>query len=262
MSQLEEILQNLYGVGPATAKSIIIQLHDIFTGFESNINEEKVRKILKSHKNIFDSLPVATKIDLLYNPIKIIPREFITIIDQELHKYCKNIKFTIAGSYRRGKLTSRDIDLVVLSKGKNTIDKLIADINDNSKIVHIDPPFASGPNKITTLFEIDVNNFADLLKGYAPRQLIRADNHTKVRVKIDIFITNADEYIFALLFATGSGIFNVRMRAVAKKKNMLLNQRGLFRKVGDKLEQIPIKTEQEIFSILGMKYREPKDRIK
>lgn len=270
---LEELLQNLYGIGPTAAKSLSMQLHDVFVGFESDISEEKLRTVLKKHKNIFDSLPVAAKVDLLYNPIKIIPREFIEILDKEMHEYLgkgQRIKFDIAGSYRRGKLTSRDIDVVV-SNGKlgiDVVDQLISRVN-HSKILRIMPPFARGPNKATTLFELIIpKNLESLLAGYPRRCLIRhtasaaRDGYTKVRMKVDIFITEPDEYIFALLFATGSGMFNVRMRAVAKKRGLLLNQRGVYRKVGDKLEQIPVKTEKEIFEVVGVTYREPKNRVR
>lgn len=57
--------------------------------------------------DIFEKLPESTKIDLVYKPIKKIPRAIINKIGELLPE-----KMIIAGSYRRGLPFSRDIDIV------------------------------------------------------------------------------------------------------------------------------------------------------
>lgn len=227
----------IYGIGPVLAK----KLSQMIRGDVSN-----VRQALRK-PDIFYTLPVAAQTDLLYNPLRRIPRDIIHIIDGELHKYLRRTKFVIAGSYLRGKLTSGDIDIVMHATNLNPL----YEVNANSKQIHIMSPFSQGPDKAAMLFEVKV-----------PPQLqsTMTDDMTttkKVRVKVDIFLTKSDEYMYTLLFATGSGQFNIRMRAVAKRKGYLLNQRGLY-KNGKK---VLIRDEKHLFKILNMTYRLPVERI-
>ena len=280
---IEQELQKLYGVGPVLAANIIHNLQaqgDINP--KQNYNHETLRRILKNNP-LFLGLPISTKIDLKCNPIKEIPRDFIKIIDEELHKYIKNIRFNIAGSYRRKKPMSRDIDIVIINdksqknqnirnqKNQNirnqNLDKIISTINIKSKRIKICKPFARGTEKATLLFEVIIPQALQYyLAKYYQRQIIKVklpNNKIikKVRVKVDIFLTEEREYIFALLFATGSGTFNVRMRAVAKRKGYLLNHKGIYKKNGVQLRRLPISKEEDIFKLLNMKYRNPEDRI-
>lgn len=59
-----------------------------------------------------------------------------------------------------------------------------------------------------------------------------------------------------LLYATGSGGFNIRQRAHAKDQGLKLSQHGVFRDV----ELIQCGSEEDIFNTLGMAYVHPKDR--
>jgi DNA polymerase/3'-5' exonuclease PolX len=69
--------------------------------------------------------------------------------------------------------------------------------------------------------------------------------------------------MFMLLYATGSGRFNIRMRATAKRLGYLLNQRGLYKKVSSTvLRRIPVVSERALFKKLGMKYLAPNERLK
>lgn len=233
MENLISQLSTIYGIGPGLAAKIIEKLK---LNPDKNYTIGYLRELLKS--KLYSELPIATKHDLTYNPLKIIPRHLIDIINTELHKYVKNYRFTIAGSYYRGKSTSSDIDIVMIKKENFNFDNLMETIN-KSKIIKAVKPFASGPDKIAFL--------------------LKAHNQY---VKVDIFLTNKEECIFALLYAIGSGKFNQRMRAVAKRQSYLLNQKGLYKISSGKKIKIPIKNEKEIFSKLGMEYLAPKDRIK
>jgi DNA polymerase/3'-5' exonuclease PolX len=256
-------LEYIYGLGPVQAKSIYRDLLELgLAKPKVEYTESQFRKMLLD-KRIYSMLPTVTKADLKYKPIKTIPRDLIHIMNGELQKYARGIKFTVAGSYRRGKPISHDID-IVLSIGSNgtpyeILDLFMERVNTKSKILKLLEPFARGNDKAGLLMHIQV-----------PEEL-RSNNLVKnkksVYFKVDIFLSKPEEYMYALLFATGSGAFNVRMRAVAKKKGYLLNQRGLFRKARDAsgveiLEQVPIKNEREIFDVLGITYKTPGERVK
>jgi DNA polymerase IV len=71
-----------------------------------------------------------------------------------------------------------------------------------------------------------------------------------------------------LIYFTGNDIFNRSLRLLASKKDMRLNQRGLYRDVirgnqRKKLsegELVEGKSERKIFETLGVQWREPHER--
>jgi len=268
--EIEQELQKLYGIGPVLAADIHAKLIGRqYISAKHRYDYEELRKILKQ-STIFPELPISTRVDLQCNPLKEIPRAFIDIIDEELYRYIKEVKFDIAGSYRRNKPMSRDIDMVLVKKNiqaagadHDSLDYLIAIINKRSKRIHICRTFARGSGKANMLFEIYIPKHLQHLLELIPNRFITNSKYGKrVRVKVDIFLAEPHEYIFALLFATGSGAFNVRMRAVAKRKGYLLNQKGIYRRTkSGTLNKISISHEKQVFKLLGMKYRSPEERI-
>ena len=82
--------------------------------------------------------------------------------------------------------------------------------------------------------------------------------------RIDSLYTPKDEYPFALLYFTGSKIFNTVMRARALSMNYSLNEHGIYKmdgkKKGDKVQH-HFATEKDIFQFLHMEYKEPHQRI-
>jgi DNA polymerase/3'-5' exonuclease PolX len=119
----------------------------------------------------------------------------------------ENVKMQLVGSYRRKAKDSGDIDILLTSKdseqGKNLMKNFIkellrSDNLDNSLV------FSSGTTKFMGLGKID--------------------NYYR---HIDIFYYPEKEYPFALLFSTGSGQFNIEMRADAIKKGYSLSEKAL-----------------------------------
>jgi DNA polymerase IV len=242
-------LQTIYGVGPVVAQSLINKL--VALGYDrsrfksTNPQSYSVREIYKmlKDKTIWETLPEAARAYLKYLPDKAIPRAIIEVLDTELHKYIKGLALVVAGSYRRGKTTSNDADIVVLDRG-NTLERITRGISASTRVEMI-PPYMVGPDRASVFFKIHVNK----TKLGVPKSIYT--------VKSDIFITPKKEYIFMLLYATGSGGFNIIMRSHAKRHGLLLNQRGLFDSDGT---GIPVQNEREIFERVGITYREPNER--
>lgn len=249
--RLEE-LKSLYGIGDVMAENM---LRNGIAGIKLDINKP-MRSQLRNSK-IFKHLPDATKADLKYNPSRSIPRKIMIMVDKELKKILKNQKYDIGGSYRRKKPISRDMDLMLFEKsGMSTSElwtKFRDKINENSKILNFKKPFALGEDKASVIVEVKY-------KETDPKSKVKKNK--KIKIKTDVFFTPPDEYLFMLLFVTGSGQFNIRMRAQAKRLGYLLNQKGLFKKVGDKLKPVSIKTEKELFELLHIAWKEPHERIK
>jgi DNA polymerase/3'-5' exonuclease PolX len=211
-------LRTFTGIGSKLAKQLIDSGVDSMTKLRS--------------KRIFDTLPLATRIDLIYKPIKRIPRHIIEYVEN-LTKSIK-IPFVYVGSYRRGALSSSDMD-VLIKRNRPLPDNFVDQLNSKLTDIKFYEPYAMGESKISLILNI---------KKY------------RVNVKMDIFITNSTEYPFALLYSTGSKEFNINMRSRCKKLGYLLNQTGLY-KDGKLIE---CKTEKDIFKTLGMEFVPPNKR--
>jgi len=161
-------------------------------------------------------------------------------------------KLELVGSYRRKAKDSGDIDILLTSKdpeqGKklmtNFIKELLKTDNLDSSLV-----FSSGTTKFMGLGKIE-----DYYRH------------------IDIFYYSEKEYPFALLFSTGSGQFNIEMRADAVKKGYSLSEKELVYKDSTKVTKVTTEEyksdigkdypteEKDIFDFLGLTFIEPENR--
>lgn len=77
-------------------------------------------------------------------------------------------------------------------------------------------------------------------------------------LQIDLYYAEEDYLGAMLLFLTGSKAFNIRQRALAKRRGFRLNQYGLWTQDGETL--VASRTEEEIFTALGMEFLPPEER--
>lgn len=183
---------------------------------------------LKPGSKRFEELPVSAQAYLIYKPISKIPHDMIAKIVSEFipNKYKIGIDYDVVGSYRRDTPFSRDID-ILWHEYKNPFDLSEFDFHVYSK----------GPDKLSGIYTTK--------KGKS--------------VKIDIWLVSQKEYVGSMkLYSTGSKMFNIRQRMHAKKLGYKLNQEGLFDIKTNK--RINANTEKDIFKILKMDYKNPKDR--
>lgn len=257
---MESLLCQIPGIGPKTVKKIADLVK--ISSKNTPTTPTQIRNALRK-KTIFDTLPVATQADLTYNPIKKIPRELIQHLDSqisEIPRY-KTSKFAIAGSYSREKPFSGDLDIVVL---RNSWKKFASEVNTNAKNSGVEflDPYAGKDDKLSMLIKIKIpnteilNKVVENVSSYHNKSKIKKDKI--VYLKADVFLSSEQEYPFHLLFATGSGGFNILMRKKAKSKNMILSQHGLFDR--DTKKRINIRSERGVFRKLGMKWRSPRER--
>jgi DNA polymerase/3'-5' exonuclease PolX len=181
-----------------------------------------------------------------YNKLKFnIPRQEITktldYLETEISKIDDSIIIQICGSYRRQKLTSNDIDLLVtiptiLEEDKNLekdiIQKIVKKLHDNNFLLDDITPQAT-----------------DKYMGFI--------KYAKFPVRrIDIRFIPFLSWYPAILYFTGSKELNLMMRNKAKKLGYKLNEYGIFK--GSK--NILVESEEEIFNLLEIKYLEPQER--
>ena len=230
-TQLKTDLINLMGIGTEKAQRLIDD------GLK-NITDLRMKKWKLK-------LPEETKAWLEYKPSKGIPNSDIKEIEYHLLKMnSRNRELIFVGSYRRNKPISNDIDIMIISDDDDAIDKFMKDLN--KKLKNKAYPYSKGIDKLSVIIDVK-----DLLK-----------KRKKTVYKLDTFRVKPKNKIPMLLYSTGSKSNNIKMRARAKKLGMMLNQKGLFKKIDNKLIKIPnLNSEKDYYRILGMKYKEPNERI-
>ena len=133
-------------------------------------------------------------------------------------------KINPAGSLRRMKDTVRDIDILVSSKSP-------------AKVM----------DRFTTLPDVkDV-----LAKGPTKSSIV-----TKDGIQVDVRVIKDVSYGAALMYFTGSKEHNIKLRQIAIKKGLKLNEYGLFREN----RAVAGKTEKEMYKKLGLSYVSPELR--
>lgn len=230
--ELHDLFQKIHGVGPACAQKLI----DLgYTSVQEIINDPQ-------HENHLND--VQLKGLLYYNDInQRIPYEEI----QEHEKYLKDVLFkidqfaelTIAGSYRRKKKDSGDIDILLKAEDSSIYEKFIETLTNNK---YIRDTLAHGPKKYMGISNIEINQYS--LKNR----------------RIDIMYTSPEEYPFAVLYFTGSKEFNVKMRNELLENGYTLNEHRVeFTDKRKKFKEV-FQTEKDIFNYFNIKYVEPQHR--
>ncbi len=129
-----------------------------------------------------------------------------------------------AGSLRRMKETIGDIDILTISnRGKEVINSFV-------KFPFVKEVLASGETKGSII--------------------------TETGIQVDLRVVNSESYGAALQYFSGSQAHNVKLRTMAVKKGLSINEYGIFR--GKKC--LASKTEEEIYDTLGLPYFEPELR--
>lgn len=102
---------------------------------------------------------------------------------------------------------------------------------------------------------------ACLATGYGDISLGRKTvNFLWEDMKVNFYVATPEEWGAMMLFLTGNAMFNILTRAHARKhsKGYKLNQYGLW----DGSVRVAGRTEEEIFSALGMRHVMPNEREK
>ncbi len=138
------------------------------------------------------------------------------------------VQVEVAGSIRRGKETSGDIDILVTTRGDHgAIFDHFVGLNDVGEI------------------------------------LARGDTKTSARLQtsgmqVDVRIVDPAQFGAALHYFTGSKEHNIEIRARAKKMNLRVNEYGVKRLDTDEMVETP--TEAELFAMLGLAWIAPEMR--
>lgn len=182
------------------------------------------------------------------------------------------VELLVGGSYRRGADSSGDIDFIVTRKGTTSetdlvpfLDETVTRLTDAGFLVAALAAHKQG--KGGEVLGGSKWHGCCVLPVEEGRAALGKDFQPRWR-RIDFLLVPESQYGAALIYFTGNDIFNRSIRLLASKKGMRLNQRGLFKDVMRGPNRVKVtegelvegRDEKKIFEILGVKWREPKDR--
>jgi len=152
--------------------------------------------------------------------------ELVSEINDHM-KRCDAIeKMEWAGSYRRGRETVGDLDLLVVAKNREQV--------------------------------------MDHFEAYTERTqtIARGEKKISIRVgksfQVDMRLVEAHEFGAALQYFTGSKDHNVHVRRIAGSKGLKINEYGVFREADN--ERIAGATEEELYLSIGLPWIAPEHR--
>ncbi|TMC70042.1 MAG: DNA polymerase/3'-5' exonuclease PolX [Chloroflexi bacterium] len=220
------------GVGPATARIIYDHLRiTTIEELEEAAQEHRLQQLpkiqAKTEENILRSIAALkqrTGRSLLHEA-----RAAATAMARYLQTETGVAELAIAGSLRRYKETIGDIDIVIAADDAAPIFDVFA------RAPAVDRVLARGDTKCSVIVD----------RG----------------LQIDLRVVPPRSFGAALLYFTGSKEHNVRLRGLALRRKLLLNEYGLYR-VGAEArgQEIASLTEEEVYAALEMDWIPPELR--
>lgn len=223
------MLLSVPNLGPKTAKLLFDRLNiKTIDELEQYAREHKLSGLPgikdKTEENILKGIEMLKRGKERQPLGKVLP--IANDIVEKLKKLAPIKKISIAGSIRRWKDTIKDIDILVTS-------------NDPSKVMNV---FVHIP---------DVKDI--LMKGPTKSSVI-----LKEGIQVDLRVVEEESFGAALAYFTGSKAHNIRLREMASKMGLKINEYGIFREKDDK--KIGGEKEEDIYRILGLPYIPPELR--
>ncbi|KAA0722256.1 DNA polymerase lambda [Triplophysa tibetana] len=237
-----ELFTNIWGAGAKTAQMWYQQgfrtLEDI--GTKAVLNNT-LRIGLKHYDDLLERMP------------RIEAAAIKRTVKEAAHNVDTQLVVVTCGSYRRGKSTCGDVDVLITHPDGESHKGVF------SKVLHL---LHHSGFLIDDLVSHEENG--DQKKYMGICLLPGPSQHHR---RLDIIVVPYAEFACALLYFTGSAHFNRSMRAFAKTKHMSLSEHSLncdvVRQRGVKLvagRPLHTPTEKDVFKHLGIPYREPCER--
>ena len=228
------ILADVYGIGPKKAQELVDAGIKTIDDLRLRQNEllNDIQKVgLKYYEDIQERIP--------RQEIEEYEKIFTTLFNKISNGNNTN-RFEIVGSYRRGAETSGDIDVIITGEKSDIYKKFVDELLKTGIILEV------------------------LSRGQSKTLVItRLPGKDKIARRVDFLYAPQDEFPFAILYFTGSKIFNTIMRQYALDKGYTFNEHGIYKlenkKKGEKVER-KFRDEKDIFDFLGLQYKTPLER--
>ncbi|MCP4190951.1 MAG: DNA polymerase/3'-5' exonuclease PolX [Planctomycetaceae bacterium] len=217
------------GLGPKKAAAVYQELNvTTLDDLKSACESEQVRSLkgfgAKTEQAILSGLAIANAANqrILWSEADAIAAALV----KHMNVNSKIQDMSLAGSYRRGKETVGDLDLLVVSQDSQ----------------HVMDRFAEFP---------EINAIS-----------VRGETKMSVRLEsgfqIDLRVVPHTSFGAALQYFTGSKEHNVALRGLAKKKGLKINEYGVYKVKSD--TYVAGETEAEVYSALDLPWIPPELR--
>ncbi len=222
-------LLSIPGLGPKTVKLLFDKLliRDI-ADLEIHAREGRLKGLpgiqAKTEENILKGIAMIKRYTGRF-PIGRM-RPIAEEIMDRLRKGASVNELTVAGSLRRWKETIKDIDILATSEDPQSVMNVFVSLPQVKEVL------MNGPTKSSVIMN----------EG----------------IQVDLRVVSEDSFGAALAYFTGSKEHNIRLREMAVRKGLKINEYGIFdvtteNKLGGKLEA-------DIYKILGMPFIAPELR--
>jgi DNA polymerase (family 10) len=141
------------------------------------------------------------------------------------------VRAELCGSLRRRRDTAKDIDILASSANAQPIMDAFVKLPEVVRVI------GHGPTKSSIVAALHFDG-------------------AMVTLNADLRVVDDAQFAYGLLYLTGSKEHNIRLRQRAIERGWVLNEYGL----GDDAEQVPAKTEAEIYKALGLEFVPPELR--
>lgn len=217
------------GLGPKTVSLLYKELgvRDV-EGLERVAREHKLSSLPgikeKTEANIMKGIEFVRRSTARHPIGRVLPlaREIVRRLSEKAP--VQNLE--IAGSLRRWKETIRDIDIIATSKEPEAVMKAFVHLPGVKEVI------AKGPTKSSVV----------ITEG----------------IQVDIRVVEEESFGSALAYFTGSKAHNIRLREMAVKAGLRINEYGVFREKDEK--RLGGNREEDIYDILGLQYVPPELR--
>ena len=222
-------LLSVPSLGPKTAKLLFeklkikdLEMLEQFTREHRLIGLPGIKE--KTEENILKGVEMLKR-GLERKPLgKVLP--LANDILEHLRKKAPVKKLNIAGSIRRWKETIKDIDILATSESPKEVMKTFV------HLPHVREILMQGPTKSSVISHEDL--------------------------QVDLRVVEEESFGAALAYFTGSKAHNIRLREMAVKAGLKINEYGIFREKDDK--RLGGEKEEDIYRILGLPFIPPEIR--
>ncbi|RDB25356.1 DNA-directed DNA/RNA polymerase mu [Hypsizygus marmoreus] len=272
------LFTTIYGIGPSKARDLysigirtiedMLRYFDVPLGPDGRpIAEEQIiltpNKRRVPPKTRLPDISIKAALALREDLEKKIPRseveEMHSVVMAELEQLHPGCMSTIVGGYRRGKLDSNDVDIVISSFSQNSggdhikglCGKLVRKLYDRglvTNVMHLSGFHAHNALKTT--------HWDSLEKALTVFVLPPVDGKARIRRRLDLIFASPEAYWTAVVGWTGSRMFERDLRLWAKvEKGMKFDSSGMTRRHDSKLF-VP-KSEKDVFDMLDLEWIDP-----
>lgn len=223
------MLLSVPSLGPKTAKLLFdeLKIKDL-DDLERYAREHKLSGLPgikeKTEENILKGIEMLKR-GMERQPLgKVLP--IANDIFEHLKKTAPVNKISIAGSLRRWKDTIKDIDILATAKDPKAV------MNAFVHMPQVKDILMHGPTKSSVI----------ITEG----------------LQVDLRVVEEESFGAALAYFTGSKSHNIRLREMASREGLKINEYGIFREKDDR--KVGGEKEEDIYRILGLTYIPPELR--